>query len=535
MADSIAPVELTRRQLLVGSAAAALAVWAGCTDDDEGGGEAGAGTTTTRPPPELDGESFSLGVASGDPRSDSVILWTRLAPDPLAPDGLGGMPDTDVDVAWEVATDGSFEDIVASGVAVAEPGHAHAIHAEATGLAAGTDHHYRFRLGDRLSPAGRTRTLPTGSPDRFGLAVVNCQWFELGQYGAYRHLLEEGADVDLVLHLGDYIYEFPGAGSGARTTVPTKQLETLTDYRLRYASYRMDEHLRAAHARYPFVLTWDDHEVSNNYSGAGLKELPGDTAALEARQTAAYQAWWESLPVRVAPPTGPALEVHQHLDAGDLARIYLLDQRQYSDVPPCRDADPAAADLGDCDERNDERTFLGEAQEAWFAEVSDASPATWNLIGNPVVLAGVDGGNTTDGAAYYLDSWDGYPTARHRFIDQLARISNPVVLTGDYHAGMLLDVHERPFEEGSPLVAPELMAPPISSALFPDDVSARTPQLRHQINGHGYLKVEVTPSAVAASFQVLDDVQDVDSSITTRLRVSIAAGSPDATVEDVSP
>jgi alkaline phosphatase D len=164
--------------------------------------------------------------------------------------------------------------------------------------------------------------------------------------------------------------------------------------------------------------------------------------------------------------------------------------------------------------------------------VSEASTATWNLIGNPVELAGVDGGNPTDGAKYYLDTWDGYPTARHRFIDQLAAISNPVVLTGDYHAGMLLDVHARPFEAGSPIVAPELMAPPISSLLFSEDVSARTPQLREQINGHGYLKVDVTPDAVLGSFEVLDDVSQVDSPVETRLRVRIDAGSPVAVIED---
>ena len=436
---------------------------------------------------------------------------------------------------WEVATDDGFEDIVARGVAVAEPENAHAVHAEATGLDPATDLHYRFRRrrSARAPPDGPARC-PTGSPDRFGLAVVNCQWFELG---AVRRLPAPGRRgrrgrpraPPRRLHL-----RVPGRRRRrARATLPTKQLESLADYRLRYASYRMDEHLRAAHARYPFVLTWDDHEVSNNYSGGGLQELPGDTAALESRQTAAYQAWWENLPVRVAPPTGSALEVHQHFDVGDLARIYLLDQRQYSDLPPCRDGDPAADDFGDCAERSDERTILGEAQEAWFAEASDASPATWNLIGNPVVLAGVDGGNATDGAAYYLDTWDGYPTARHRFIDQLARISNPVVLTGDYHAGMLLDVHERPFEADSRARGPRADGPAdlvaavprrrerAHPAAPPPDQRARLPQ------GRGDAR---TPSR--ASFEVLDDVQDVDSPIATRLRVSIAAGSPEATVED---
>ena len=525
---------LTRRELLVGTAATAAAVWAaGCSDDDDGD-DVDAATTTTRPVPRLEGDPFTLGVASGDPRSDSVILWTRLAPDPFAADGEGGMPDDEVDVVWEIATDAAFDAIVASGVEAAIPEHGHCVHAEATGLDAATDHHYRFRVGDFVSPVGRTRTLPTGTPERFGLAVVNCQWFETGQYAAYRHIVDQGGAVDLVVHLGDYIYEFPGAGqpsASERTTLPTHQLMTLADYRLRYASYRQDEHLLAAHARYPFILTWDDHEVSNNYSGAGLRELAGDEGAADARRTAAYQAWWEHLPVRGGPPAGPDRVVHQHLDVGDLARIYLLDQRQYSDVPPCRGSETAIDDFGDCAARSEDRTLLGEEQEAWFAEVSDASPATWNLIGNPVVLAGIDGGDDTDGAAYYLDSWDGYPTARHRFIEQLARLSNPVVLTGDYHAGMLLDVHERPFEEGSALVATELMAPPISSVLFSDDVTERTPQLRNQINGHGYLRVDVTRDEVQAAFEVLDDVADAESGIDTKLRVRIAAGSPEAIVD----
>ena len=217
---------------------------------------------------------------------------------------------------------------------------------------------------------------------------------------------------------------------------------------------------------------------------------------------------------------------------GDLARIYLLDERQYSDLPPCRDGDPAADDFGDCDERLDDRTLLGAEQESWFGEVSGASTATWNIVGNPVVLGGVDGGNDADGSAYYLDSWDGFPTARHRLIEQLAAIDNPVVVTGDYHAGMLIDVHERPFEQDSPVVATELMAPPISSPLFADDITGRSPQVREQINGHGYLTVDITPDRLQGSFQVLDDVTDPASAISTRLTCTLRAGSPEATIDE---
>jgi alkaline phosphatase D len=528
MGDAEGPFELTRRQLLVGGAAAAVAWMAGCSSDDGDGATpvTDGSTTTTRPAPDLSGDPFTLGVASGDPRTDSVVLWTRLAPEPLAADGLGGMPDEDVDVRWEVASDSAFADIVQDGTATAQAAHAHALHVVVEGLEAGADHHYRFTLGSYTSPAGRTRTLPEGSPTAFGLAVVNCQWFETGAYAAYRHLLDE--PVDLVLHLGDYIYEYAGATEGPRTTAPDHALVSLADYRLRYASYRLDQDLQAAHARFPFALTWDDHEVANNYMGDALVEDPSPEAA-QARKAAAYQAWWEHLPVRFDPPDGPDLAVYQALDVGDLARIYLLDQRQDSDVPPCRDDPGAASDFGDCAARTDDadRTRLGAAQEAWFADTSGASTATWNLIGNPVVLAGVDGGNDADGSKYYLDTWDGFPTARHRFIEQLAAIDNPVVLTGDYHAGMVLDVHERPFED-SALVAPEFMAPPISSPLFPDDVSGRTPQLRQQLNGHGYLTVAVTPDELTVRFQVLADVADPASAIATAATWVVAAGDPDA-------
>ncbi len=531
--ESSSAFDVTRRQLLVGSGAALVAFLAGCSSDDAGGGgttTTEAGRTTPRPAPDLGGDPFTLGVASGDPLAGAVVLWTRLAPDPLAGDGLGGMPDEEVDVVWEVASDEGFTAVVRSGVATASPDHAHAVHVDVDGLEPATDYHYRFTVGEHTSPVARTRTLPDGSPDRFGLGVVNCQWFETGTYAAYRHLLDE--DVDLVLHLGDYIYENPGTTDGERTTLPTHVLETLTDYRLRYASYKLDADLRNAHHRFPFVLTWDDHEVANNYSGDILVSEPDSPEAGRARKTAAYQAWWEHLPVRVGPPVEGELAVYQHLDVGDLARIYVLDQRQYADVPPCREGDPNADDFGDCAERQDDRSLLGAEQEAWFGEVSGASTATWNLVGNPVVLGGVDGGNDADGSAFYLDSWDGYPTARLRFIEQLAAIDNPVVLTGDYHAGMLIDVHERPFEPDSPLVATELMSPAISSPLFPADITQRSPQVRRQLNGHGYLAVEVTPERVRASFQVLDDVQDPASAISTPLTCTIEAGSSEATIDE---
>jgi alkaline phosphatase D len=510
-----------------------VGVAAGCSDggdDDDGSSGSttattGGSTDTTRPAPELSSDPFTLGVASGDPLPAAVVLWTRLAPEPVALDGLGGMPAEPVDVAWEVATDDAFATIVASGIATAEPDHAHAVHVDVTGLDPGTDYHYRFRVGDFTSPAGRTRTLPDGSPDRFAVAVANCQWFESGTYAAYRHMLDE--DLDLVLHLGDYIYEFPGDPNGSgRTTYPDHILADVTDYRLRYASYKLDADLRAAHERFPFALTWDDHEVANNYAGDTLPSgaAPADVQALKA---AAYQAWWEHMPTRLAPPDGPSLTLRRDLTVGDLARIYLLDERQDAEVPPCR-AD-GADDVGDCDERTaGPRTYLGTEQETWFDETSSAGGVVWNVVGNPVCLGGIDAGDGTSGPAYFLDSWDGYPDAQRRFIAQLAAIDNPVVLTGDYHQGMVIDVRAQPFDQASALVATEFMAPPISSFLFGTDVRGRTPQVRQQLNNHGYLTVDIERERLTARFRVLEDVSQADTPVSTAATWEVVPGDPAA-------
>ncbi len=523
-----------RRHFLIGAAATAALVAAGCGSSSGGSDGAKATTTTTRPPVDpaiapaptgITGDVFTLGVASGDPLTDSVILWTRLAVDPSADDGAGGMGGDDVDIAWDLSTDESFDTVLASDLVTARAEHGHAVHVDASGLAPGTAYWYRFRLGDQTSPVGRTATLPDGSPDSFGLAVVNCQMYEGGAYGAYRNLVDE--DVDLVMHLGDYIYEYPGGTGDGRHSLPNRMLTTLGDYRLRYASYKLDPDLQAAHARFPFVATWDDHEVANNYMG---DTVPGDATPEQVmeRRTAAYQAWWENMATRLDPPKDGVLAVYRDFPVGDLAQVYLLDERQDAAEPPCRDESNIGLDYGNCDAvEGEDRTRLGPDQEAWLKGALADSSARWNLLGNPVVLAGVDAGK--DEPDFYLDTWDGFPDARKRLIAQLAEVDNPVVLTGDYHAGMVLDVHETPFDQDSPVVAPEFMASPISSALFDADVTARTPQLRQQINEYGYLVVTVTPDELTATFRAVDDVADPDTGISTAATWTVAAGDPVAT------
>ncbi|MCU1498400.1 MAG: phosphodiesterase/alkaline phosphatase [Acidimicrobiales bacterium] len=525
--DGFALPGIGRRRFLAGAAATAAVLTVGCASSDgtRAAGRTGVVATTGVPKaihvPELAGDPFTLGVASGDPRSDAVVIWTRLAPDPVVDDGSGGMPAGDADVIWELATDAAFTDVVGTGTFTTTAAHGHSVHIDATELDAGRDYHYRFHYGDWTSPVGRTRTLADGSPDRFSVGVVNCQMFESGFYGAYRHLVEE--DLDLVLHLGDYIYEY-APGLGTRPILPQRTLETLADYRIRYGTYKQDEQLQAAHARFPFVLTWDDHEVGNNYMGDVLAE-DDDPAAGQDRKAAAYQGWWENQPTRLDPPDGSDAVVYQAMTIGDLVRIHVLDERQDADVPPCRDTAQPGTDYGDCDARLDEdRTRLGPDQEEWLAASLQEGGVRWNLLGNPVVLAGVDGGQS--GSAFYLDTWDGYPQARQRLIAQLAEVSNPVVLTGDYHAGMVLDVQAVPFDTGSKVVAPEFMAPPISSLLFPADVSKRTPQLRQQINKHGYLTVDVTPEQLTVAFRAIANVLDPDTAIETVATWKVDAGDP---------
>ncbi len=523
---------VTRRGFLLGAASVVVLGACGSSgsgDESAGGGEGATSTTAAvTPASDLTTDPFALGVASGDPLPDSIVLWTRLAPDPLAADGSGGMAGGTASVAWDLARDDTFADLVAGGTAPSDPAFGHSVHIDVRGLDPATDYFYRFRIGDFTSTVGRTRTLPAAdaSPERVRLGIANCQHFEAGFYAAYRHLAED--DVDLVVHLGDYIYELPATGGpdGNRSSRPALPPKTLEEFRLRYASYKTDPDLQAAHAAAPFTLVWDDHEVSDNYMGDAL---PSGAGAAEVRdlRAAAYQAWWENLPVRLDPPDGSDLVVYHDVTFGDLARLYLLDERQYADEPPCR-GETVPYDYGDCDAVGDDRTRLGADQEAWLDETARQGGVTWNLLGTPVALAGIDAGSG-DEARYFLDLWDGYPVARQRVIDLLAEVDNPVVISGDYHQGMVLDVNEAPFDTDSPLVATEFMAPPISSVLFSDDVSERTPQLRQQLDGHGYLLVEVTPEAVTAEFRMLDDVTDPDSAVQTESTWRVDAGDPAAT------
>src|SRR3954470_3654873 len=341
-------------------------------------------TTSTLAPLELSGDPFTLGVASGDPDATSVVLWTRLAPDPVAG---GGMPDEDVPVVWEVSGTSDFATIVATGVETATSAHCHTVHAVAEAHEGPC--YFRFRAGQYTSPVGTTRAAPDPQADagRATFAVANCQNYANGSYAAHRDLAEH--TPDFVVFLGDYIYEDPGSTDADPTQRVHLGVEptTLVDYRNRYARYKSDPQLQAAHAVCPWFVIWDDHEVENNYAGLTPQD-PADAATFPDRRFAAYKAWWEHQPVRLDPPVAADKEyrMYREMRWGNLIDLTLLDGRQYRSDQACGDAtlslDPPCAEVLD-----PARTMLGDAQEQWLYAGLASSTSTWNVIGNQVIFA----------------------------------------------------------------------------------------------------------------------------------------------------
>lgn len=530
--------EITRRLFLAGAAGVVVAA---CGDD--GGTASNAASTssvttveeststtalspTPAPAPvELPGEVFTLGVASGDALVDRVVLWTRLAVDPLEPGG--GLGADDLPVTWEVAADDSFADVIASGTATAESRYAHSVHVDATGLEAGQSYVFRFLVGDQVSPVGRTRTLPGDGVDSFSFVVTTCQDPQFGEYAAWREIAERG-DVEAVLFTGDYIYELPPldfspAGDGRRMWSSPAPVD-LDGFRLRYGEVKTDPSLQAAHAVAPWFVMWDDHEITDNYwsGGPGLFDSAGGDFA--ARRVAAYQAWWEHQPVRLDPPTDGVLPIHRSVRVGDLVELFMIDTRQFADEPPCRDT--STLDLGaDCGTLDDpDRSLLGPEQEAWLLDGLGAADTTWTSLVSPVMFAGLDA--RADGEAeakFYLEGWDGYPAARARVADALESVSNPVVLSGDYHASFALEVG--PGFGRDPL-APEFMSTAISSSPFGAEVRPANPHVRHFAGDNGYLFCTVDTGRWTAEFRTVDDVWDPASPVVTSAAFVVEAGSP---------
>jgi alkaline phosphatase D len=471
---------------------------------------------------------FSLGVASGDPAHDGVVLWTRLAPDPLAG---GGMPPDSVEVRWEVGDDDSMRRIVKAGRATAAAGGAHSVHVEVDGLDANRPYWYRFHAGDATSPVGRTRTAPRSGEDvnRLRFAFASCQHYETGFFTAYRHMAAE--DLDLVIHLGDYIYEGPGRDNQPRKHHGLEPV-TLEDYRIRYAQYKLDPDLQAAHAAFPWIVTPDDHEVENNYAGA-TSENDEPQQTFLPRRAAAYQAYYEHMPLRRrSVPMGPAIQLYRQLTYGSLASFFVLDTRQYRTNQACGDglkapcpgqADPAA-------------TLLGPEQERWLFDGLAKSKGHWNVLPQQVMVAKVDRGNGPL-EMYSMDQWSGYDAGRTRLLEFLGarKPSNPVVLTGDIHSNWVNDLKIDFRNAGAPAVATELVGTSIASggdgmdqAATMKDVLAENPFVKFQNSQRGYVSCSVTKEAWHADYQVLDFVSRPDSPRRTRASFKVKSGRPGA-------
>lgn len=475
---------------------------------------------------------FTLGVASGDPSHDSVTLWTRLAPEPTTG---GGMRNERVAVKWRVATDEHMRHVVRKGVFQARPETGHTVQVRPRGLREDRWYYYQFEALGQESRIGRTRTFPGShcqNVQKMRFALASCQDYQNGFFGAYRHMAEE--DLDFVLHVGDYIYEYGPNPDGPRQ-VPDDEITTLEDYRNRYALYRLDTALQDAHAAFPFIVTFDDHEVDNNYAGL----IPEDDQSADdflARRTAAYQAFYENIPMAPsAQPRGANIRVYRDFAYGSLANISLLDTRQYRSDQPCGDGFTVI-----CEELYDpSATLLGDTQQQWLEQNLSTSSAQWNVIAQQIMVTQWDLGPAQGlpVPAFNMDAWDGYPAAREKlmaFLDEAA-IRNPVVLTGDIHSSWLADLKRDYTDESAPVIATEFVGTSIASD-FPlylvPVVEATLPANPHIkfFDGvyRGYIKHEVTAKAWTADYMAVDNLVDPNSSVSVLASFAVEDGKPGA-------
>ncbi|MEV7969655.1 alkaline phosphatase D family protein [Sphaerisporangium sp. NPDC088356] len=469
----------------------------------------------------LRSDPFTLGVASGDPDPTGFVIWTRLAPQPLAEDGLGGMPSRPFPVLWQVYSDARCRRAVRAGVAMAAPEWGHSVHVEVDGLSHDREYWYRFRVGPYVSPAGRARTAP--HPLSYGgaltMAFVSCAQYEHGYFTSYRRLAEDRPD--LVLHLGDYQYEYtkdtytvPGGNVRDHEGPET---ETLANYRQRHAQYKADPDLQAAHAAAPWLVVWDDHEVDNNWAD----EVPENPQPnFLARREAAFRAYYENMPLRrTSIPHGIDMQLYRRIRWGRLATFHMLDTRQYRDDQGCGDGYddcPAAVDPA--------RSITGAAQEAWLLNGFRESRAQWDVIGQQVFFAQRDN-NAGPAKVTSQDAWDGYVASRRRitqgWVD--AKVRNPVVLTGDVHAHWASDLKLDYDDPTGPSVGSELVATSISTGGNGSDSDpaahpylAINPHLKFYNNQRGYVMTKIERDLMTSDFRVVPHVQAPGSEAYTR-------------------
>ena len=477
--------------------------------------------------PKFSGYPFTLGVASGDPSATGVVLWTRLAPKPLED---GGMLPEDIEVSWQVAEDEAMTKVIAQGKTVANPEWAHSVHVEAEGLRPDRWYWYQFKAGTEVSPKGRTRTMPAQDvvPERLRFAFASCQHFEAGYYTAYEHMLRE--DVDLVVHLGDYIYEGKAQENRPRRHLGGPTI-TLSDYRLRHAQYRSDPALQAMHAAAPWIVTWDDHEVENNYAAdiSEKKVITREQALV--RRAAAYKAYYEHMPLRrSALPKGPDMTLYRQLSFGRLANFQVLDTRQYRDTQPC-----GGGRKPQCpDALSPDRTVLGAVQRQWLFNSLGTSPATWNVLAQQIMMARVDFAEGEE-KTHVMDQWPGYEADRRRVLNffRERKVANPVVLTGDIHSNWANELITDFDDLDSKSVGTEFVGTSISSGgdgkptpAYLDRLKSENPFVKFHGTERGYVRCELTPQSWRSDYRAVEYVTRPGSPVLTRASFVVEAGQP---------
>ena len=471
---------------------------------------------------------FALGIASGQPLADRLVLWTRLTGPGLA---------DAVPVDWVIAHDAACTQVAARGSELAVAGDAHSVHAEPAGLEAGRGYFYRFSALGQHSPVGRTRTAPApDAPATLRAVLASCQRWDSGHWAAWRHAATQ--EPDLVLFVGDYIYEYPAAKTAVRPhDLPL--VRTLAQFRDRYALCKSDPALQAAHANAPWLVVWDDHEVENDYANDRGQRLTG--TELLALRAAGYQAWWEHMPVpKAMRPVGPDARIHHRLDWGTLARIHALDARQFRDhqacVPAGRVGGSSVVNLADCPALlAPQRSLLGAAQERWLAEGWDLQ-RRWNLLAQQTLMAPLNTavpGTPSEAGRFWTDGWDGYPAARTRLLQGMAarRVPNMVALGGDVHAHYVADLKADVGDAKAPVLASEICGTSISSlgpeAARTQAALARNPHLHHaRGDQRGYVLLSLDPRQLTADLMAVADASDPASAVAVGARFVVEAGRP---------
>ncbi|MGK7930133.1 MAG: alkaline phosphatase [Microcystaceae cyanobacterium] len=479
--------------------------------------------------PEFSESPFTLGVASGDPKSDRLIIWTRLAYQPLQNKQI---PNIAIPIQWQVAADPQMRQIVKQGTVLAVPELGHSVHVDVTELEANQFYWYQFQVGDHKTAIARTKTTPKDDSDlsEVRFAFASCQDWQNGYYVAHKHLAQE--ELDFVIFLGDYIYE-GGALNKAVRKHQGPDCITLEDYRNRYAQYKSDPNLQAVHHRFPWIMTWDDHEVDNNYANL----TPEDDQTLEdfrARRNAAYQAYYEHMPIRLSFSPEEEMTLYRSFNLGNLGKFIVLDTRQYRSDQPCGDgAKPR------CSQANEEeQTLLGSKQEHWLQSQLSNSNARWNIIAQQIMMAQYDLDPRPNKGMFNMDQWDGYVKHRHRVLNYLHnnQISNPVVITADLHSSWVNNLKLDFADPQSPIVATEFVGTSISSRFPQEYVKAvklakiANPHVKFfEGTKHGYVRCLLTPEYLKSDYRVVSTILDPEGEIDTLASFMVKNGQPGVT------